>query len=436
MPYIRYLKAIDYLFSRLPMFSRIGTAAYKKDLTNTLQLCQHFGNPHRQFKSIHIAGTNGKGSVSHMLAAVLQQAGYKTGLYTSPHLRDFRERIRINGNKITAEFIVRFTDEIKPLVEEIEPSFFEITVAMAFAYFAQQEVDIAVIEVGLGGRLDSTNIITPELSIITNISYDHMNILGNSLEKIAREKAGIIKPGVPVVVGETHPETISVFEEVAAEKKAPITLAEKTYTLASHQLTLDTLTINVTGRQQQHFIYTSDLNGVYQEKNIITLLTALDELEQKGFPISQQALTEALTQVKKMNGLQGRWEVVHHNPFVILDVAHNEAGLGMIMRHLEICKDQFEKLHIVLGMVKDKDVDKALAILPTDATYYFTNAHIPRALDAITLRRKAKQRSLLGSSFNDVHDALRSALKKANAKDLILVCGSVFLVGEVEPQRL
>jgi dihydrofolate synthase / folylpolyglutamate synthase len=436
MPHTRYLNAINYLFERLPMFSRIGAAAYKKDLTNTLQLCRHFDNPHQKFKTIHVAGTNGKGSVSHMLAAVLQQAGYKTGLYTSPHLKDFRERIRINGDMVPEDFVVRFTEAVKPLIDEIEPSFFEITVAMAFEYFAKQEVDIAVIEVGLGGRLDSTNVITPELSVITNISYDHMNLLGNSLMQIATEKAGIIKPGVPVVVGEIHPETKAVFEQVAAEKKAPLTFAENVLQLAAHELTLDTLAITVADQHGQTRHYASDLNGVYQERNIITLLTVVQQLKDQGFVIEESALAAALMQVKKLNGLRGRWEVVHHNPFIILDVAHNEAGLGMIVRHLEVCASQFNNLHIILGMVKDKDVNKALSALPATAAYYFTNAQVPRALDAVTLRRKAKAFGLSGSAYTNVHDALRAALKKAEPNDLVLVCGSVFLVGEVDPEKL
>ncbi|MEN9598809.1 MAG: hypothetical protein RL596_1120, partial [Bacteroidota bacterium] len=352
-----YTETINYLFEKLPMFSRIGAAAYKKDLTNTIALCEAIGNPHHQFKSIHIAGTNGKGSTSHMLAAILQTGGYKTGLYTSPHLHDFRERIKVNGELCTEEFVVRFTEQIKPLIEKIEPSFFEITVAMAFAYFAEQKVDIAVIEVGLGGRLDSTNVISPELCIITNIGWDHMQLLGNTLPDIAREKAGIIKAGVPVVIGETTPETKPVFELAAA--LSPIHFAQANRYVHDWLLDHDLLQVTVVEKNQNAYHqYQLDLPGFYQTKNLIAVLEAANLLQKMGWNTSQAILTKALSQVKKLTGLHGRWEVLHKHPTVIADVGHNIDGINEINKQLELM--QYHKLHIVIGMVKDKDIGAVL----------------------------------------------------------------------------
>ena len=431
LPRMDYQQTIDYLFSRLPMFSRIGTAAYKKDLTNTLKLCEFLGNPHQNFKSIHVAGTNGKGSVSHMMAAVLQTAGYKTGLYTSPHLKDFRERIKVNGEMITENFVTGFTEKIKPLIEEIEPSFFEITVAMAFEYFMYQKVDIALIEVGLGGRFDSTNVITPELSIITNIGWDHMNILGNTLEKIAFEKAGIIKNSVPVVLGETLPETLAVFEKIATEKNAPLHIASDKRSIAGWNSGKYELTIDVEEQHKaDHKHYTLDLPGIYQAKNLLTVLEACFVLHDEGWKTDDTAIQKALKKVRKLTGLHGRWEIVQYNPLLVLDVAHNEDGMRQVVQQIELT--EHSELHIILGLVKDKEIDRVLSVLPHSAHYYFTQAHIPRALKTETLQQKAKTHNLIGDIYPDVNTALQNALNKADKEDMILVCGSVFLVGEIK----
>jgi len=427
---MNYQQTIEYLFSRLPMYSRIGAAAFKKDLTNTITLCEHLGNPQQKFKSIHIAGTNGKGSVSHMLAAILQTAGFKTGLYTSPHLKDFRERIKLNGDEISEKFIVAFTEKIKPLIEEIEPSFFEITVAMAFDYFAEQKVDIAVVEVGLGGRFDSTNIITPELSVITNIGWDHMNILGDSLEKIAFEKAGIIKDGVPVVIGETLPETRSIFHNIAAEKNAPLHLASEERNVAGWEWEKHELVVEVAEQgKTDHKKYHLDLPGIYQSKNLLNVLEACSVLNESGYKLNEDEIRHGLQKAKKITGLHGRWEIIHENPTIILDVGHNEDGIKQIVQQIELTKHH--DLHIVIGMVKDKEIDTVLSLLPHSANYYFTQAHIPRALPAETLKEKAGKFNLYGIIVTDVNEAIKEAKAKAHKDDLILVCGSVFLVGEV-----
>lgn len=425
-----YQQTINYLFSRLPMFSRIGTAAFKKDLTNTITLCEWLGDPHKKFKSIHIAGTNGKGSVSHMLAAIFQSAGYKTGLYTSPHLKDFRERIKINGEMVSEQFVIGFTEKIKPLIEKTEPSFFEITVAMAFDYFAEQKVDVAIIEVGLGGRFDSTNIITPELSVITNIGWDHMNILGDSLEKIAFEKAGIIKPGVPVVIGEFLPETKKVFEQIAADRNAELHPASQKRNIAGWKWENHELIAEVAeGLKPDHKFFHLDLPGIYQVKNLLTVLEAVSVLKQIGFNLSDNAVHTGLQKTKKLTGLHGRWEVVQEHPTVVLDVGHNEDGIKQIVQQIELTG--FHELHIVLGVVKDKEVEKVLSLLPHSAHFYFTQAHIPRALPADVLKEKADRLNLKGEVYPDVNTAINISKSKANRDDLILVCGSVFLVGEV-----
>lgn len=432
---MNYQQTIDYLFTRLPMFSRIGAAAIKKDLHNTIELCQSLNNPQHQFKSIHVAGTNGKGSVSHILAAILQTAGYKTGLYTSPHLHDFRERIKINGQMISEEYVIDFTNRIQPMIDKLEPSFFEITVAMAFEYFAKEQVDIAVIEVGLGGRLDSTNIITPELSVITNISWDHMNILGNSLEEIAFEKAGIIKPNVPVVVGETIPETKDVFLQKAKESNAPVILANDEFAIKEYHVSANMLSLLInekaTGKKLN---YTLDLPGIYQTKNMLTVLSAIRQLQLNNWNISEQQIQSALQQTKKINGLHGRWEVMQENPTVVLDVGHNEDGITQIVQ--QISQTNYNQLHIIIGMVKDKEIEKVLALLPKEAIYYFTRAQIPRALPELELQNKAQLFDLKGETFTDVNDALYAAIEHSSAEDLILVCGSVYLVGEVNVKTI
>jgi dihydrofolate synthase/folylpolyglutamate synthase len=429
-----YRHTIDYLFTRLPMFSRMGAAAYKKDLTNTIKLCDFLGNPQTKFKSVHIAGTNGKGSVSHMLAAIFHSAGYKTGLYTSPHLKDFRERIKISGpgklEMISEEFVINFTERIKPLIEEVEPSFFEITVAMAFEYFAQQQADIAIIEVGLGGRFDSTNIITPELSVITHIGRDHINILGDSLKKIAFEKAGIIKPGIPVVIGEFLPETKPVFEEVAAGKNAALHDAGKKRSIAGWQWKNQELIIEVQEEHKtDHAFYHLDLPGIYQSKNLLTVLEVCSVLRGKNYSLSEKIIKQALQKTKKLTGLHGRWEIIHEHPAVVLDVGHNEDGINQIVRQIELTP--YHKLHIIIGMVKDKEVEKTLSLLPRYANYYFTQAHIPRALAAEDLKQKASMYKLEGDVYTNVNSALRMAINKSQKDDLIIICGSVFLVGEV-----
>lgn len=417
------------------MFSRIGAAAYKADLTNTIRLCNTLGNPQHKFKSIHVAGTNGKGSTSHMLAAILQTAGYKTGLYTSPHLKDFRERIKVNGEMVSEEFVILFTERIRPRIEEIEPSFFEITVAMAFEYFAQQEVDIAIIETGLGGRLDSTNVIVPELSIITNIGWDHMNLLGNSLEKIAAEKAGIIKEKIPVVVGEVKPETISIFEETANEKNAPLSIAERKRHITDWNWEKHELVVEVASEHQtDHKIYHLDLQGVYQTKNLLTVLEACSILQQKGWKLDNDAIQQGLKHTKKITGLHGRWEVIHTSPLVVMDVAHNADGIRQLVQQAELISH--DQLHIIIGMVKDKDIDRVLSLLPKTANYYFTKAQIPRALPENELMEKAGKLKLKGDSFPDVNEALEFALQHTHPDDLIIICGSVFLVGEVDSSVL
>lgn len=424
---MNYQQTIDYLYNTLPMFSRMGSAAFKKDLTNTLLLCERLDNPHKKFKSIHVAGTNGKGSVSHMLAAIFQTAGYKTGLYTSPHLYDFRERIKVNGAMCSKDFVVDFTERIKPAIAEIQPSFFEITVAMAFEYFAQQKVDIAIIEVGLGGRLDSTNVVTPELSIITNIGWDHMNMLGNTLEEIAYEKAGIIKENLPVVVGEKKQETENVFRKIASQKQAPVFFAEENFSVKNYKLLIDSIEISVADKNSFISDYRLDLAGIYQTKNILSVLQAVELL--KHWNISHQQIQTALKNVTQITGLHGRWEVIHHDPTVVLEVAHNKDGIEQMLKHIQ--NINFNKLHIIFGVVKDKDVDAVLKLLPKNAQYYFTQAHIPRALDAKLLQEKAAGFSLKGNDFNEVNEAIQHALNTAEKNDLIIVCGSIFLVAEV-----
>jgi dihydrofolate synthase / folylpolyglutamate synthase len=428
---MNYEQATNYLFTRLPMFSRIGAAAYKKDLTNTLRLCEYLGNPHKKIKCIHIAGTNGKGSTSHMLAAILQTAGYKTGLYTSPHLKDFRERFRVNGAMISEQFVVDFVQRIQSAIDEIEPSFFEITVAMAFDYFVQEQVDIAVIETGLGGRLDSTNVIVPEVSVITNIGWDHMNLLGDTLTAIAYEKAGIIKPDTPVIVGETTAATKQVFEQVAHQQQAPLYFADQLHYVAEwqyqhHQLVLQVATTGTDDR----YTYQLDLPGYYQTKNCITVLETITQLKKAGWKISQAHIQTALRQVKKLTGLHGRWEVIHDHPTVVLDVGHNEDGFKQITAQIELTDHQH--LHIVIGMVKDKDIEKVLPLLPKEAAYYFTRAQIPRALPEEELAARAQAIGLSGHTYPNVNTALQQAMQHAGKQDLILVCGSVFVVGEVE----
>jgi dihydrofolate synthase/folylpolyglutamate synthase len=377
-----------------------------------------------------VAGTNGKGSVSHMLAAILQTAGYKTGLYTSPHLYDFRERIKVNGKMIPESFVIDFTEGIQPMIDKVEPSFFEITVAMAFDHFAKEQVDIAVIETGLGGRLDSTNIITPELSVITNIGWDHMNLLGDTLEKIAFEKAGIIKNKIPVVIGEWLPETKPLFEKTALDKEAPLYFANEKRQVMDWHWRHHHLIVEIAEQHKtDHQRYELDLPGIYQAKNILTVLQAVQLLEEAGWKISHEQVQHALKQVKKLTGLHGRWEILRSSPLLVLDVAHNVDGVQQLLQQVEVT--DHHQLHIVIGMVKDKEIEKVLELLPKQAHYYFTQAHIPRALPVDELQSRSVAIGLQGTSFSNVNDAIDAALVKAKDNDMIVVCGSVFLVGEV-----
>jgi len=407
------------------MFQRVGSAAYKPDLTNTVKLCEALGNPHQKFKTIHIAGTNGKGSTSHMLAAILQTAGYKTGLYTSPHLKEFTERIRIDGKEINKGFVVDFVERIKPEIEKIKPSFFEITVAMAFDYFAQHTVDIAIIETGMGGRLDSTNVIAPILSIITNISWDHKDLLGDTLQKIASEKAGIIKPNVPVVISENQPEVIEVFELKARETKSKLTIAADQY--AVNRISPGRFDLVSNGKRQSIEL---DLLGIYQAKNIKGVLSAVDELNNLGFSITDDQLLSALKNVVTLTGLKGRWQTLSENPLTICDTGHNEAGITEIINQLK--ETPHNKLHWVIGVVKDKDISTILALLPKDASYYFCEASLPRALPAKELYEKAISTGLKGVIVEDVNAAISVARKNSSADDLILIAGSTFVIAEIE----
>jgi dihydrofolate synthase / folylpolyglutamate synthase len=425
-----YQQTLDYLYTRLPMFTRVGSSALRKDLHNTIALCEELGNPQHKFKSIHVAGTNGKGSTSHMLAAIFQQAGYKTGLYTSPHLKDFRERIRINGEMVPQEFVVEFVEQMKPSIDELDPSFFEMTVALAYQFFALEQVDIAIVEVGLGGRLDSTNVITPELSVITNISYDHVHILGHTLPEIAFEKAGIIKPGVPVVVSQSQAETDAVFIAKAAAENAPIHFADQEWFVQENDTAGASLHLGIVphkGGEIKRFKL--DLTGQYQLRNILGVLSAVKILQQAGWELPEAQVFAGLSHVKKLTGLRGRWEVISQHPLTVFDVGHNEAGITEIveqLRHLT-----YRQLHIVTGFVKDKEVEKVLTLFPKAANYYFTKAQIPRALDEITLAEMAEKAGLRGHAYETVQQAFQSARQHAHEDDVVLVCGSFFIVSEV-----
>jgi dihydrofolate synthase / folylpolyglutamate synthase len=427
-----YQQTIDYLYAQLPMFSRIGSAAYKEDLHNTIALCDSIDNPQRSFKTIHIAGTNGKGSTSHMLAAILQSAGYKTGLYTSPHIKDFRERIRVNGEMIKEEAVVEFVARTKAASDEISPSFFELTVAMAFDYFATEQCDIAVIETGLGGLLDSTNIITPILSIITNIGYDHQHILGNTLQEIAAQKAGIIKENIPVVIGETLPDTKQIFIDTANKKNAEVFFAEDLFVTESTNIEENILACTVHEIMTcKNIVYKLGLTGLYQAKNICTVLESVEQLKNIGLNISETALHNGLLQVKQMTGLRGRWDILQQNPTIIADVAHNKDGIQQVLQQLQFSYRN-NNLHFVLGFVKDKDVAEVLSLFPKNARYYFTNAHIPRAMPVAELSEKAASLALVGKNFDNVNDAIVEAKANANANDVIMICGSFFVIAELE----
>ena len=424
-----YQQTLDYLFSKLPMFSRIGAAAYKKDLSNTLVLCEALGQPHQRIRTIHVAGTNGKGSVSHMLASVLQSAGYKTGLYTSPHLYDFRERIKINGKMIGEQQIVELVHTLRPTIEKIEPSFFEVTVALAFEYFANEQVDIAIIETGLGGRLDSTNVITPVLSVITNIDWDHMQLLGDSLEKIAAEKAGIIKPNVPVVIGEPSDNTLPIFIQKAHKEKAPVQIAGKNCTLLGYEWKNEKLAVDVARKNNPPVSYELDLPGIYQTKNVLTVLESIAQLQLLGWRIDETAIATGLRSTRRLTGLGGRWQKIGEAPTIIIDVAHNEAGIRQVLHQLQLTPHR--QLHLIIGVVNDKSIETMLSLLPKEACYYFTKAQLPRALPEKELQQLANKAGLAGDSYPSVDKALIAAKTAAEAEDLILICGSIFLVAEV-----
>jgi dihydrofolate synthase/folylpolyglutamate synthase len=419
-----YKNTIQYLYDRLPVFHQIGGAAYKPGLENTNRLMNALDNPQSKFRSIHVAGTNGKGSVSHFLAAILQKAGYKVGLYTSPHLVDFRERIRVNGEMIDQQYVVNFVESQKKLFNEIEPSFFEATMAMAFNYFANSEVDVAVIEVGLGGRLDSTNIIVPELSIITNISFDHVGFLGDTLEKIAFEKAGIIKHNVPVIIGETLPETKPVFQAKAIAENAPIYLAETQQKVSFNSYSDNKMIVQTSDNKS----FTVGLCGIYQLKNIATTLTAVEQLNQLNFKISETAIRSGFKNVSEITGLQGRWQIIQQNPTIVFDTGHNTAGIQYVVEQLK--RQKYNKLRIIFGMVNDKDCSAVLKLLPKDAEYYFTQARIERALPAALLQQNAESTSLNGNVYLSVKQALESAIIQSEKEDFIFVGGSNFVVGE------
>lgn len=423
---MNYFETIDYLYSQLPVFQRVGGSAYKEGLDNSLALDKLLNHPHKKYKTIHVAGTNGKGSTSHLLAAVLQSAGYKVGLYTSPHLLDFRERIRVNGTMIEKDYVVDFVEQMKPVVEDIKPSFFELTMMMAFAYFAEQQVDIAIIEVGLGGRLDSTNIIMPDLSIITNISFDHTAFLGNTLPLIAAEKAGIIKPEIPVVIGEAGDLSVrNVFEEKAKELNSPVVFAED-----------DSPVRSVKRDQSGNLIIASDeypeltltLKGNYQEKNANTVLTSIKVLKSLHYQIPDQAVYDGFQYVMELTGLQGRWQIIQKNPKVICDTGHNVAGIASVVKQLQA--EKYNQLRIVFGMVNDKDITHVIALLPKDAVYYFTKASVIRALDENELAKMAKEEGFYGKTFPMVKDAVCAALADASPDDLIFIGGSNFIVAD------
>jgi dihydrofolate synthase/folylpolyglutamate synthase len=427
---MNYQETLQYLFSQLPMYQRIGKAAYKADLNNTLALDKYFGSPHTKYKTIHVAGTNGKGSSSHMIASVLMAAGYKVGLYTSPHLKDFRERIRINGQMVTEQYVVDFVKNHSKIFEEIKPSFFEMTVAMAFEYFASEKVDIAVIEVGLGGRLDSTNIISPELSLITNIGLDHTDLLGNTIQLIAKEKSGIIKRETPVVVSQTQAEIKDIFIDKAKELNAPLVFADSLFNvspLMANNANAQAYTIN-NNSDNSSFELITDLLGNYQHKNLAGVLASINILKQKGIIINNSDIEKGLSTVSSSTGLLGRWQVLGTSPTIICDTGHNVDGIEYIVD--QISRTPHKNLHMVIGVVGDKNIDGILSLLPKKAKYYFTKASIPRALDEKELAERAKKWGLEGTSHPCVKEALIEAKNNSDSNDLIFIGGSTFIVAD------
>ena len=428
---LNYQDAITFLFDRLPMYQRVGKSAYKSNLDTTHALDEYFGHPHRTFKSIHIAGTNGKGSVAHMLSSILQSAGYRVGLYTSPHLTDFRERIRLDGKMIAEEWVTEFVDKHREILVTLSPSFFEMTVAMAFDYFSREKVDFAVVETGMGGRLDSTNIIRPMVSVITNIGFDHSQFLGDTIYKIAVEKAGIIKSGIPVVIGETQEEARLVFSRTAREKGCSIMYADK-------EIRVEYSTQSLQGTQIMHISWTeghkmesleTDLMGLYQQKNVITVLAVIELLTRIGINIQEKDVRKGLAHTRDMTGLRGRWEIIGYNPLTICDTGHNREGIVEVMK--QIRQIPWKKIHIVLGLVDDKDPSKILEQLPAEARYYFTQSNVPRSMNREKLAAEGLRFGLYGQICPTPMKALKIALSKADPEDLIFVGGSTFVVAEV-----
>ena len=421
-----YEETITYLYNSAPLFQQVGKDAYKEGLDTTHKLDEHFGHPHRHFKTIHVAGTNGKGSCSHTLAAILQSAGYKVGLYTSPHLVDFRERIRVNGIPVGQRYVIDYVKNHRAFFEPLHPSFFELTTSMAFNYFAEQQVDVAVIEVGLGGRLDCTNIIRPDLCVITNISFDHIQFLGDTLAKIASEKAGIIKPGIPVVIGETTPETKPVFLESAQKQGAPIHLAEEEQLLVSSS-------VNEQGKRiyqtRDYADLEGELGGLCQQKNTNTILSAIKALKSKGYNIKEEHVREGFAHVCSLTGLMGRWQKIQETPLTYCDTGHNKAGIQYIVNQLSL--QGYRQLHIVIGMVNDKDISGVLAMLPKEATYYFTKASVSRALPETEVQRLASEAGLHGHAYPSVTEAFHAAQSNACPEDFIFIGGSTFIVADL-----
>ena len=426
-----YQETIEYLFNSAPLFQNVGKDAYKEGLENTHTLDEHFGHPHRKFKTIHVAGTNGKGSCSHTLAAILQSAGYKVGLYTSPHLVDFRERIRVNGEVISKEYVIDFVEQHRSFFEPLHPSFFELTTAMAFNWFAMQGVDVAVIEVGLGGRLDCTNIISPDLCVITNISFDHIQFLGDTLAKIASEKAGIIKPKIPVVIGEIHPETESVFINKSDLESAPIHFAQRE---SSVQKAIFTPEGGITYHTTEYPLLKGQLGGYCQVKNTQTILTAVRILQEKGYHIEKEHVYQGFEEVCRLTGLMGRWQILQEQPKMICDTGHNKAGIEYIVKQLSA--QVYRQLRIILGMVNDKDISGVLAMLPKEATFYFTKASVSRALSEEKVKELAQQAGLQGNTYPNVEEAVQAACSEAHPDDLIFVGGSTFIVADLLKNRL
>jgi dihydrofolate synthase/folylpolyglutamate synthase len=421
-----YNEVLDYLYSKTPIFQNLGPGAYKEGLSNTIELDNHFGNPHQHYKTIHVAGTNGKGSCSHLLASILQESGYKVGLYTSPHLIDFRERIKVNGEKISEKDVIEFVEKERSFFEPLYPSFFEVVTAMAFHYFAKVNVDVAVIEVGLGGRLDCTNIIKPELCIITNISFDHINLLGNTLAKIANEKAGIMKKDIPTVIGESKCATRKVFTDKSNEVKCPIVFAEE-----NKQITYSKLCDNggILFKTRLFGTIFCELGGIYQKKNVNTVLSALPYLRKTFNKLSIESIRNGFRHVKRNTGLMGRWQQLHTTPRVICDTGHNIGGFHYIVKQLS--KQKYKKMRIVLGMVNDKDINAVLSILPKDAVYYFCQASVSRALSNKAIRQIAQQYSLEGESYTSVIGAYNKALEDSDKDDFIFIGGSTFVVADL-----